>query len=332
MKTKGLNLILIFLSLSIIFLFACKEKEEEKVEVFTLKYEDSVGGVVLGENRQEVVKGEAGEKVEALASYCYEFVSWSDGVESVERQDIANSNITVYPIFKKVIFEYPLLVINTKDSVAITSKEDYVKCTVTVNSNEFSEYEIENAKAKIRGRGNSTWGMPKKPYKLKFDDKIDFLGMGKAKTFTLIANYCDKSLLRNYLAFKVAMSMSEVHYTTEIRTVELVLNGEYVGLYNVCEQNEAKENRVEIDTTKGDSFFVELDQRAKESGLKEGFDYFTIDGKMYVLKHPDPEDDGFTSDDCLKVQSFFNWAYKLVTTGTYEEICQALDVESFAST
>lgn len=328
---KVLFILIIILSFS---LLACKTQEEEiETKEYTLNYSATPGGYLVGGTSQVVKGGESGEWVEAISDYCYEFSEWSDGNKNSKRQDVnVKKDIDVYAIFNKVIFEYPLVVINTNNSQKITSKEEYIKCNVSVTSNEYSEYELTDEAGKIKGRGNSTWGMPKKPYKLKFDNKVDFLGLGKAKTFTLIANYCDKSLLRNYLAYKIGANMNEIHFTTSIRIVEVVLNGEYIGLYTICEQSEVKENRVELDTTKSDSFFIELDSRAKESGLKEGFDYFTLGGKMYVLKFPDPEEDGFTSSDLERVKDFFEWAYNVLMTGTYEEIGEVLDLESFAST
>ena len=46
----------------------------------------------------------------------------------------------------------------------------------------------------MKGRGNTTWGLPKKPYQIKLDSKQDILGMGKAKKWVLLANYGDRSL------------------------------------------------------------------------------------------------------------------------------------------
>ena len=172
--------------------------------------------------------------------------------------------------------------------------------------------------------------MPKKPYKLKFEDKINFLNMGKGKEFTLIANYCDKSLLRNYLAFKIGLGMDEAIYTTDVRIVEVVLNNEYLGLYLVCEQNEVKENRVDITTDSDDSYFLELDSRAQEDGLKKGVEYFVLDDKMYVIKYP--KTDKFTESDCKKVYDFFSNAYEIIKGNDYNKIKEVIDVDSFAST
>ena len=59
----------------------------------------------------------------------------------------------------------------------------------------------------IRGRGNSTWGMPKKPYRLKLTDKQSLLGMPSSRDWVLLANYSDKTLLRNALALDLGAKL-----------------------------------------------------------------------------------------------------------------------------
>lgn len=322
------KVLIVFISLIAIFLLSCEKQAKEDI-YYTFNYEDAYGGELVGPLTQNVKEGESGAMVEAIPDYCYDFVSWSDGIKDNPRFDVGEKDISVYPIYEKVVFEYPLISIETKDHQKLTSKETYVSCTVSVTSNEHQEYEIDNVEAKIRGRGNSTWGMPKKPYKLKFSEKQDFLGMGSAKEFTLIANYCDKSLIRNYLAYKIG-ALIGVRYTTEVRFVEVVLNGEYVGLYLVCEQNEVKTNRVELDTKKDDSYFIELDSRAKEDGLELDKEYFVIDNKMYVIKHPDTEEEDFTKEKCKEIKDFFLNAYNIVKGDDYSKICEVIDVENFA--
>ena len=96
----------------------------------------------------------------------------------------------------------PVMVINTVDEAPILDKENYVTCSISV-SNAKAEYCFNELSAGIRGRGNTTWNMPKKPYKVKFDSKIDLFGNGAAKKWTLIANYSDPSLIRKYLAYMI---------------------------------------------------------------------------------------------------------------------------------
>ena len=97
----------------------------------------------------------------------------------------------------------------------------------------------------IKGRGNSTWDYPKKPYNIKFDKKTALLGMSKAKKWTLLANYIDLSLLHNAYGWEFASAFG-LPYTSEYRFADLYINGDYRGNYVICESVEVGENRVEI--------------------------------------------------------------------------------------
>lgn len=97
----------------------------------------------------------------------------------------------------------------------------------------------------IKGRGNSTWAMEKKPYNIKFDKKIDLFGMGSAKKWSLLANHIDRSLLRNHIALSLAEDV-EIPYTSMHLYVDLFVNDEYYGSYTLCESVEIGETRVDI--------------------------------------------------------------------------------------
>lgn len=99
----------------------------------------------------------------------------------------------------------------------------------------------------IRGRGNSTWGMPKKPYRIKLDVEHHMLGMSaNNRDWVLLSNYADKSLIRNALAFKIGQWV-ELEFTPEFRFVDVILNGEYVGNYMITDQIEVANNRVPVE-------------------------------------------------------------------------------------
>ena len=104
---------------------------------------------------------------------------------------------------------------------------------------------LDGALTQIKGRGNSTWQNPKKPYNIKFDKKTDLFGMGKAKKWSLLASFHENSLLRNPTAFTMA-EMLGLHYTSQYRHVDLYINNEYQGNYILCESVEVGGNRVEI--------------------------------------------------------------------------------------
>ncbi len=97
----------------------------------------------------------------------------------------------------------------------------------------------------ISGRGNSTWGLLKKPYQFKLKEAADLFGFGKAKTWALLANGYDETNLRNQLAFDLATELG-MRYVPEGRLVDLYINREYYGCYYLCEEVQIGEGRVEI--------------------------------------------------------------------------------------
>ena len=146
----------------------------------------------------------------------------------------------------------PLLYINTENGAAITSKEDYVNATLYLDANGVSGIEsLGSADApvslKIKGRGNYTWtGFDKKPYRLKFDKKVSILGMKKNKHFGLLAHADDGlGFLRNAVGFELSRRLG-LAWTPTAEPVEVLLNGEYIGLYFLTELVRVDPDRVDI--------------------------------------------------------------------------------------
>ncbi|MES2266377.1 MAG: CotH kinase family protein [Bacteroidota bacterium] len=188
-----------------------------------------------------------------------------------------------------------LPIFNITTSAPVVSKEDYVAGSVNINTNGLYEQETNNISLQIKGRGNSTWGLhPKKPYRLKFDSKAKVLGLASAKNWVLLANYSDKTLMRNYIADGVAQSLSS-DYAPHGIFVEVVMNGEYIGTYMLTEQVEVNAARVSIPELKpadnGQSvitggYLLELDQRQEDPYR------FKTDGNLpFTIKSPDVPSD-----------------------------------------
>ena len=99
----------------------------------------------------------------------------------------------------------------------------------------------------IRVRGNSTAGLAKKPYKLKFNEKVKLLGKGRPNTkkWTLLANHGDKTLLRNALTSLMG-ERTGLKFNPAAKFVDLTLNGEYVGNYQISDQVDVRPHRVNI--------------------------------------------------------------------------------------
>ena len=136
----------------------------------------------------------------------------------------------------------PLLYVDTQDGARIVSKEDYVKATITLEDGGSLS---EALPCNVRGRGNTTWWWPKKPYLLKFDSKVSFFGFPAHKRWVLLANFMDRTMMRNLVAMKVS-SMTSLAWTPRCHSVELVLNGVHQGNYLLIEQVRVDKNRVNV--------------------------------------------------------------------------------------
>ena len=140
----------------------------------------------------------------------------------------------------------PVVYVDTPDSVAITSKEVWTEnAKISLKGAKDSSWDFDEVATSIRGRGNTTWGYPKKPYALKLGKKQKIMGMPKHKRWVLIANYLDDSFMRNEMAFYLS-KIFELDYTVRGKFVDFVLNGEYRGLYWLGEAIKPDENRVNI--------------------------------------------------------------------------------------
>lgn len=158
----------------------------------------------------------------------------------------------------------PVIYIDTKGQ-GIYDKENYVKGTIKVLDPErlYSDVEEFTAAMGIRGRGNSTWSFPKKPWKVKLDSKASILGMPADKEWCLLANYADRTLLRNITAMELSRRCG-FSWTPRMASVEVYLNSEYQGVYTFCEHKKVSSDRVDIDLDAGD-VYLEIEEQQDET-------------------------------------------------------------------
>ncbi len=145
----------------------------------------------------------------------------------------------------------PVLYLDTEGGAAIRSKTDYVNATFTVPD---ADSTVSLA-CQVRGRGNTTWTWPKKPYLVKLDKKAPLLGMPAHKRWILLANFMDRTMMRNLVAMKVS-SLTSLDWTPRCQSVELVLNGVHQGNYLLIEQVRVDKNRVNVGD---DGYLIESD-------------------------------------------------------------------------
>ena len=213
-----------------------------------------------------------------------------------------------FELFKEKYMTYtdevPVIRIDTAGGASVTgtSAAHLRDAIVSIEGSKF--YNISNWPVKIRGRGNSTWIMPKKPYLIKADRRTTIFGLPSARDWVLMANYADKSLMRNYTAHLLSRSLSAIDFNANVIWVELYFNGRYEGLYCIQEQIESNSNRVDVEKYLFDAygnlidvgFLLEVDWASRNPGSALNRDYFTLSGLsdiQFFLKYPRYGDEGF---------------------------------------
>jgi hypothetical protein len=227
----------------------------------------------------------------------------------------------------------PTVVVNTVDSEEPYDKEHEISGNIIIINDNTIDTDQPGG---IRERGNGSRTFPKKPWRLKFEKKQRILDApAKAKKWTLINNYGDKTLMRNIIGFEIARRMN-MAYVPYCRPVDVILNGEYKGCYQLCDQVEVNSKRVnitEMDTTdiSGDAltggYFVEIDAYAYE----ESSYFYTSKGTPVTIKSPD--DDKILAAQSSYIKSYFQSLetsiYSTNFTNSTTGYRSKLDIESF---
>lgn len=169
------------------------------------------------------------------------------------------------------------------NNVPVESKETYVSMTLSTDNCD-QAYIKNKVPGEIRCRGNGTMTYDKKPYRIKFTSKTNMLGLNhgaRAKSWVLLAEYADQSMVRNSTAFYLGNSLFNYsnNYCSDYMPVNVYLNGSYNGVYVLAEQQQANSNRIQINEAEDGytgtdvGYLIELDSRASEE------DYYFSVGK-----------------------------------------------------
>jgi hypothetical protein len=216
----------------------------------------------------------------------------------------------------------PTVIVNTENAKDITDKKNYITSNVYIVS-DGGKTLLSTSGTGIKGRGNASWNFPKKPYKIHFADKQSPLGApAHDRKWTLINNYGDKTLMRNILAFEVSRRIG-MAYTPFCAPVDLIVNGEYEGCYQLCDQVEVGANRVPAKN----GYLIEIDAYNTSEDV-----YFSSNQGMPITVHY-PDSDEITANQRQFIQSFFNQAesalFSVNFTNSTNGYRKYIDVDSF---
>ena len=202
------------------------------------------------------------------------------------------------------VAQIPHIYIDTDGGVPIVEKRVYIGANVRiVGGDKYDDFEGRGA---IRGRGNTTWAMPKKPYRFKLDDAASLLGLAAERNWVLLQNYIDPSLMCNSVAMR-AGQLLEMPFTHHMIPVDVTLNGEYIGAYTFTEHKEVTENRINVGEG---GWLIELDTNFDE-------DYQFISNQFnlpVMISHPDLGDLASDEADMIfnEIKNDFNSLEQLI--------------------
>lgn len=271
----------------------------------------------------------------------HSFNTYAHDVNGDKEINIADANLIVKAILGQELppmpsysGTLPVLFINTDGHRNIVSKEEYLHADWWLDNMGIEGYESIGSPEQplgmlIKGRGNYTWNsFDKKPFRIKLDTKEKLLGMKSSRHWCLLAHADDHlAKLKNTIGFELSRRVG-LAYTPDQRPVEVVLNGQYIGLYFLTEKIRVGENKVNIK--------VQQDYETNPSLITGGWflELNAFDGYVtYVQEHPEM---GWNWDDMMCFLSVspeeLSWQQKNYIKQFLEDANTAIHVPDKSST
>ena len=255
--------------LVLLLLFLCT------ISIVKVNYIDETGNVF---KQKSIVKSIYNTTVSADKLTGYNFLNWEnkDG-ESFNIENYGSHEYNIY--YETDCLSMPILKITTENGAKIDSKDEYTTCTVSAMNTQ-DEYAFSGETAGIRLRGNSTLLGDKKPYRIKFDSKRNMLGLNEGneyKNWVLLAEWYDYSLSRNSLNFYIGSQLD--FYASDFAYVEVFLNGDYRGVYLLCEQQQINKGRIDIEE------YEEGETDELDTGYLLENDYYYYESEDYYIEN-----------------------------------------------
>lgn len=258
-----------------------------------------------------------------------EFVAYDFGKPAIVEIHATN-RLKTYKVYVHSYTGLPVLWIDTDGRQEIVSKEEYLKAHLKLveNAKTRGAGDILERDVNIKGRGNSTWryeDLKKKPYRLKFDEKVSMLDEPKDKSWCLLANYADKTMLRNHIGLFMG-KISKLDYTPSDHFVELFLNGRYNGTYQLTDKIKQAKNRVNVGD---DGFLLEIDHIAWSESDSRWFRTKHLQCPVNI-KDPDVE---YDDDNYNYIKSFVINAEEVLYSSQFTDPNEGwqkyFDIDSF---
>ena len=234
--------------------------------------------------------------------------------------------------------QLPRLEIATEIPFSQIGKSEYVPATFTLTLGT-KQYESGNFEGtgSIKGRGNTSWGQPQKPYSIKLDSKNSLLDIPRTKKYAIVPSYSDQSGIRNYLTYKAGLMLAGIEYVPKCEFVEVYLNGSYNGIYLLVERVSIESNKINIEEATADDltggYLIEKDVDNKIDFSEDQWfncPYWANQGRDYfVLKDPEPADETLRSQMLSYLTTYMQNVHNSIMGTGQDDYTRYVDVDSW---
>ena len=229
------------------------------------------------------------------------------------------------------IRDFPTISLHGTNEILV-DRETWFDGAITITDPNNPATDMHNIIVDIRGRGNSTWfyGEDKRPLRFRFNEPIPILHFEhEARTWVMLANHFDHSLMRNFSALYFASLLEGMYWTPVQQFVHLYFNDEYMGLYQITDERDIGDGRARLtldhDPTISE-FFLELDWRAFRDA-EEFIDYVRVNDMVYDIRFPSGSMRSVEHGEY--VYDFLSRVSYLIREGRFDELINYIDIDSF---
>lgn len=257
--------------------------------------------------------------------------AFSNGNTQVEFRSADGAAVTVIAMQSELPAVQIYLKDTTLDIIHQDKDERYKGNTVLISDPNGTYNLCVEASVEIKGRGNSSWReYEKKGYQIKFDEKTDVFGMGKAKKWVLLANASDDSMIRTQLVYQMAKNL-DMAFVPEMQYIDLWIDGEYLGTYMIGEKIEIGGSRLDLEHPEGglfehdENFFAEEDYWLYNERIQR---HFTL---KEIVEEEDAMIEASMESFDKSIDELMMYLYSTPPKqATLESLSQMIDVDSFA--
>ncbi|MEA4833496.1 MAG: CotH kinase family protein [Oscillospiraceae bacterium] len=223
----------------------------------------------------------------------------------------------------------PVVNIDIDGGVTVLDKDIYQNAVISIDSfGRFDFNSLYDTIITVRGRGNSTWKkFDKKPFRISFSQATELFGLKEGTEWIFVANYADKSLMRDRIAYEMAKLLDNMDYAPTQYCVDVFINGSYAGVYTCGAQLEVGKGRIELGEGDGADVGYVVEVGGVDDGVHiKNIDYFHAGLiKFALVRYPDKKTRTISQFNYIK-SYFMKVNNAIVNLDNYEEY---IDVDSF---